>query len=189
MNKVIGGVIVLAIVVIGGWWYMSDQAAMKEKAMTEEKAMIEKVATDKATMEKKTMMEKEAATKQPENMEKKTDTMTEKKTETAMMIKGGQYIPYDASKIAFAKEGKVVLFFRASWCPTCRALDTDIKANLSQIPSNVLILDVDYDKYTDLKKQYEVTYQHTMVQVDETGKQIFKFAGSATLKDFLMQVK
>lgn len=195
MNKVILGVVVLGgLVVLGGWWYTSNQQATKNQAMMEEKAMAEKVAMEKTAMEKKAMMEKESAMKQPEAMmEKKAETMAKEdamvKQDDVMMVKGGQYVPYDASKIAFAKEGKVVLFFRASWCPTCRALDANIKANLSQIPENVLILDVDYDKYVDLKKQYGVTYQHTLVQVDVMGTMIAKWSGSEGLSDLVKQVK
>ncbi len=196
MNKnIVIAVVIGVVVVLGGWWYASNQQAMKDKAVMEEKAMAEKVAMEKVTIEKEAMMKKEAAMKQPEAMmEKKTDIMAKeeammKKDEGAMMIKGGQYVPYDASKIAFAKDGKVVLFFRASWCPTCRALDADIKANLSQIPQNTLVLDVDYDKYTDLKKQYGVTYQHTLVQVDASGNMIAKWSGSEGLSELLTQVK
>ncbi|QQR78350.1 MAG: thioredoxin family protein [Candidatus Moraniibacteriota bacterium] len=185
MNKMIVGALALGVVVVlGGWWYTSNQQAMKDKAMMEEKAMAEKVAMEK----------KEEVMKQPEAMmEKKAETMVKEdammKQDNAMMVKGGQYVSYDASKIAFAKDGKVVLFFRASWCPTCRALDANIKANLSQIPQNTLVLDVDYDKYTDLKKQYGVTYQHTLVQVDAMGKMIAKWSGSEGLSELLTQVK
>lgn len=119
----------------------------------------------------------------------KKDEGAMKENGEAMMAKGGQYAAYDAAKIAFAKEGKVVLFFRASWCPSCRALDADIKANPGQIPENLLILDVDYDKSADLKKQYGVTYQHTLVQVDENGKMIAKWAGSPELGNLLKEVK
>lgn len=185
MSKLIVGVIILVgVVVLGGWWYASNQQAVKDNTMMEEK-----------TVEKKAMMEKESAMKQPETvMEKTAGTMAKDETmmktdEGTMMIKGGQYITYDASKLAFAKEGKVVLFFRASWCPTCRALDADIRANLSQIPQNVLILDVDYDKYGDLKKQYGVTYQHTLVQVDAMGNMITKWSGSEGLNELMKQVK
>ena len=160
MNKMMMGAIVLGVVVVlGGWWYMSNQQAM------EDKAIIEKDVT---------MKKPETAVKQDEGV---------------MTVNGGQYVAYDASKLAFTKDGKVVLFFRASWCPTCRALDADIKANLSQIPQNVLILDVDYDKYTDLKKQYGVTYQHTLVQVNASGNMIAKWSGSDGLSDLIKQVK
>lgn len=187
MNKNIVIAIVLGVVaLLGIWWYMASQQAASDKMMMEEKAMMEK----KAMQEKGAMKKDEAMKKEEGAMMKKDDgMMMEKNNEAAMMMKGGQYVTYDASKIAFAKEGKVVLFFRASWCPSCRALDSDIKANLSQIPGNVLILDVDYDKYADLKKQYGVTYQHTLVQVDADGKMIAKWAGSSELSDLLKEVK
>lgn len=132
------------------------------------------------------MMKAETKT-EAEAMKKDEGTM--KQDAGAMMAKGGQYVAYDTSKVAFAKEGKVVLFFRASWCPSCRALESDIKKNLSQIPADVLILDVDYDKSADLKKQYGVTYQHTLVQVDADGKMIAKWAGSPELSDLLKEVR
>lgn len=185
MNKMIIGALVLGVIVIlGGWWYTSNQQVMQDKAMMEEKVMAEKLAMEK----------KEEAMKQPEAMmEKKAETMVKEdvmvKQDDVMMVKGGQYVPYDASKIAFVKDGKVILFFRASWCPTCRALDANIKANLSQIPQSILILDVDYDKYVDLKKQYGVTYQHTLVQVDASGNMIAKWSGSEGLNELLTQVK
>lgn len=182
MNKAILAVVVAGgLIVLGGWWYTSNQQA-EDKAMMEEQAMTEKAASEKATLEQKAMMEKEAETPA------QNDAMM-KKDEGAMMVKGGQYVAYDASKLTFAQEGKVVLFFRASWCPTCRALDADIKANLSRIPQNVLILDVDYDQSSDLKKRYGVTYQHTLVQVDAMGNVIAKWSGSAGLDELVKQVR
>lgn len=97
----------------------------------------------------------------------------------------GSYEVYAPEKLAKASDGKVVLFFKASWCPTCKALDGNIKANLDKIPSDVTILEVDYDKYEDLKKKYNVTYQHTMVQVDSSGEMIKKWSGSPTLDSIL----
>jgi thiol-disulfide isomerase/thioredoxin len=125
----------------------------------------------------------------PVSEEKKTENMTAGKSEDVMMPKVGSYIPYDASKLAMAKEERVVLFFRASWCPTCRALDADIKKNLSAIPTDVTILDVDYDRYVDLKKQYGITTQHTLVQVDADGEELGKWVGSATLAELVKNVK
>lgn len=104
-------------------------------------------------------------------------------------VQSGAYIPYDPAKLALAKEGSVVLFFRASWCPTCKALDADIRANLSKIPQGVTILDVDYDSSRDLQQKYGVTYQHTLVQVDADGTMIKKWSGSPTLTDILSQIK
>jgi thioredoxin 1 len=105
------------------------------------------------------------------------------------MTEVGSYEPYASEKIARAKTGDVVLFFRASWCPTCRALDTDIRAHLSEIPHGLTILDVNYDDSSALKQKYDVTYQHTLVQVDADGNQIAKWSGSPTLAALAAQVQ
>ena len=117
---------------------------------------------------------------------KKEETMM--KDEGAMMQKGS-YEAYAQEKLALANNGDIVLFFRASWCPTCRALDADIRANLSSIPDGLVILDVDYDNSSALKQKYGVTYQHTFVQVDANGNQIAKWTGSPTLAALALQVK
>ena len=81
----------------------------------------------------------------------------------------GTYGPYSADKLALAADGDVVLFFHASWCPSCRALGSDIKENIASIPANTHILVVDYDNSTELKKKYGIVRQHTLVQVDQNG--------------------
>jgi len=110
-------------------------------------------------------------------------------TATLVAPRTGSYEAYDSSKLAYAKDGDVVLFFNASWCPTCRALDKDIKQNISSIPSGVTILNVNYDNSTDLKKKYGVTYQHTLVQVDANGNMITKWTGSRDLDALLPKIQ
>ncbi len=88
------------------------------------------------------------------------------------------YMTYDASLVKDAAlNGKAVLFFHASWCPTCQALDKELISNISQLPNNVTIFKVDYDSETELKTKYAVTYQHTLVQVDTEGNSITKWNG------------
>jgi thiol-disulfide isomerase/thioredoxin len=115
------------------------------------------------------------------------DTMM-KKEESSMMQKGS-YEAYSVSKLALAEKGDVVLFFRATWCPMCKALDGDIKANASSIPAGVTILDVNYDAETALKQKYGVTYQHTLVQVDANGVQLAKWSGSPTLTALISKIQ
>lgn len=91
------------------------------------------------------------------------------------------YQAYGQDKLAFANDGNVVIFFRASWCPSCKALDESIKANINTIPENLLILDADYDVETEMKQKYGVTTQHSLVQVDAEGNMIQKWAGGSTL--------
>ena len=108
----------------------------------------------------------------------------------AMMMHPGSYVAYAPEQIASAAaKGKVVLFFHASWCPTCRNLDLDIKAHLKDIPSDLTILDVDYDKSAELKKKYGITYQHTFAEVDANGTLIKKWSGSPTLAALVAEVK
>lgn len=161
MTKTIG-LLVIAVLVIGGAWYFSQNNDSSSDAMeTEEKMMEEN--TDNAMMEEKSdsdsMMEGEA------------------------MMKSGTYGEYSGEKLALAGEGDLVLFFHANWCPTCRALDAALSE--SPIPEGVHILKVDYDSNTALRQQYGVTTQHTLVQVNVQGEMIQKFQGVFSIEDIV----
>ncbi|MEK7069156.1 MAG: thioredoxin family protein [Patescibacteria group bacterium] len=197
MNKntgIIVGVIVLTAIIGGVYLSKNSQDdAMMVKDQMEQNAMEEqRMAEEKAMMEKKAMEEKGAMMKDDSA---KTDSMM-KEDETSMvdkgdsMMKAGSYEVYAPEKVTLASaDHDVVLFFHASWCPTCRAVDADIKANLSKIPSTLAILDVNYDNSTALKQKYGVTYQHTFVQVDKGGNLIKKWSGSPTLSALVAEVK
>jgi thioredoxin 1 len=101
----------------------------------------------------------------------------------------GSYETFAPEKLARAQSGKVVIFFRASWCPTCRNLDADIRKNTSSIPANVTILDLDYDTAGELKRKYAVTYQHTLVQVDAKGELVKKWTSSPSLNDIVKNIQ
>ncbi len=102
----------------------------------------------------------------------------------------GEYEDYNALDAKEDAElGKVVLFFKASWCPTCKAVDADIMSRLNNIPKGVVIMKVDYDNYSELKKKYGITYQHTFVQIDKDGNMITKWSGSPTLADIISKIK
>lgn len=101
----------------------------------------------------------------------------------------GSYEEYSAEKVARADNGDVVLFFHASWCPTCRNQENNILKDLGNIPSNLTILKVDYDKEVELKKKYGITFQHTFVQVDAQGNVIASWAGGSSLNDVVKNLK
>ena len=121
---------------------------------------------------------------EPEMIKDESD-MTEKEAE---MMTSGNYESYTPEKISNAK-GNTVLFFHASWCPSCRGLNSDIEKNLDNIPSDLTILKVDYDKETALKQKYGVTTQHTLVQVDNQGTLIKKWSGGSSLERLVSQVE
>lgn len=116
-----------------------------------------------------------------------TDTSTESLVE--LEAKAGSYLSYDPIFLGRAKTGKVVLFFKAGWCHTCQDVDVDITARLNEIPVGTTILKVDYDGAAELRKKYGVTYQHTFVQVDESGAMIKKWSGSPTLADLSAEIQ
>ena len=78
----------------------------------------------------------------------------------------GAYVDYSESALA-ADEGTRVLFFHATWCPQCRALDDDIVAQ--GVPDGVTVLKVDYDTQQDLRQRYDVRQQTTVVALDDSG--------------------
>lgn len=109
-------------------------------------------------------------------------------SDTVAQQPNSHYITYTSDSLSKAKDGKLVLFFKASWCHTCQAADKDITANLTKIPDNLTIAKVDYDSSGDLKQKYGVVHQHTFVQVDENGNQIKQWNGGM-LADILKQVQ
>jgi thiol-disulfide isomerase/thioredoxin len=174
MNKrkqVIVSIVVLSIIVSGVY------ASMRTKIPD---AMSKDTTTDLAMM------------KSEDHPAMVSDAMKDKGMmgKDVSMMTAGVYEVYSPEKVLLASTThNVVLFFRASWCPTCKALDVDIKANLAHIPENLSILDVNYDTYVALKQKYGVTYQHTFVQVDKDGNLIKKWSGSPTLAALVVEVK
>lgn len=96
-----------------------------------------------------------------------------------MQDQGTSYLDYSAEAFAKAKDQKRVLFFSASWCPTCRAANAEFTAKLKDIPKGVVVFKADYDKETALKRQYGIVRQHTFVLVDASGKALKTWSGGA----------
>ncbi len=113
------------------------------------------------------------------------DKASEQANETNAMAKSS-YSDYDVAKLANAEHGKVVLFFHAPWCPTCREADKNFTA--SAAPEGLTLLKTDYDSSGDLKKKYGVTYQHTYVQVDKNGNLIKKWSSSTSYEQLETQL-
>ena len=106
-----------------------------------------------------------------------------------VMMFGGEYIDYQPELLSRADGGDVVLFFHATWCPTCKVLDTNLKQELSDFPKDLTVLKVNYDKEKVLKDKYTVTYQHTLVQVDSQGNELAKWTGGNDLQSILKNLE
>ncbi|MFZ2502450.1 MAG: thioredoxin family protein [Nocardioides sp.] len=99
----------------------------------------------------------------------------------------GEYVEwsdYEADPAAYA-DGKVVLFFHAPWCPSCRASEESINAD--GVPAGLTIVKVDYDSMTELKQKYGITVQHSFVQVDAEGGELKKWTGTISGADILAE--
>ena len=122
-----------------------------------------------------------------EAMEGKNEGVAADKGDT--MASKGSYETYSPEKLALAASGDVLLFFHAAWCPICRGIESEIKADMSTIPDGVHILKVDYDTAIALRQKYGVTVQHTFVQVDVSGNAVQKFSDASNLSQVLSRVQ
>lgn len=110
------------------------------------------------------------------NMEMKKDEM---------VMKSGEYTTYSPEAVKNAK-WKIILFFYADWCPSCKATDKDIL--WKKVPEDLTILKVNFDNSSELKQKYEVLSQTTFVQIDKDWKEITKWVWW-DLEDIISSVK
>lgn len=161
-------------------------AIMTLQPDTESESDTTNADSEEQMLEDGDSMEKDEDAMMDENSEGSMDKDDEKMEEDKMMEdKPGSYIPYDKSSLT-AEDN--IIFFHAAWCPTCRGLDSAINSDLDSIPADLTILKANYDTETELKQKYGVTYQHTLVQVDENGEMIKKWNGSRNISELLAEL-
>lgn len=169
-------IVVLAIVAVAGFGvYTFSQNASKSDSMT----------SKDQTMTPK----EEASTESAAAMMKKDENALEGEKMTS-----SRYVEYSKSALDSASDNRRVLFFYASWCPTCRPADANFTQNVGRIPEDVTLIRVNYNdpetdqEEKDLAKKYGITYQHTFVQIDDTGKEVAKWNGGQ-INELLSNIK
>lgn len=102
-----------------------------------------------------------------------------------------RFVAYSDNALKAATEkGRAVVFFHAAWCESCKQAKADLKANFDKVPSDVTILDVDYDTASELKAKYAITMQDTWVQVNSEGGEITKWnSGGEGLNTLLANLR
>jgi len=102
-------------------------------------------------------------------------------------LDSGKYEIYSAeARTAVAGEPHVV-FFHANWCSWCRARDKEIIAAIDALPANTRILKANFDKDTDVRKEYGVTAKDTFVFVEANGEATLKNGSSVeTIENFFI---
>lgn len=92
------------------------------------------------------------------------DTTSKTPTNLQADNKPGIYTDYESGKKYIGDTSKrVVLFFHASRCPTCKLAKKNILEEQDNIPSDLVILELDYDTQTALKEKHGVVAQTTYV--------------------------
>lgn len=141
------------------------------------------------------MMPKEGPSMESsDGMMKKAESPSEGETMPKDKMTNSRYVQYSKLALDSAVNTRRVLFFYASWCPTCRPADASFTQNVSKIPEDVTLLRVNYnDPDTDqeekeLAKKYGITYQHTFVQIDSNANELAKWNGGQ-IDELLSRIK
>lgn len=161
MNKktliilIVAGVVAL----VGGFFLSSPQNTDRMEA--DNNLMVREETTD-------VMIEEGAMVKD--------DKSTTNGDET-MMRPESRYVAYNPNYLEMYQGKTKVLYFYATWCPTCKVVDKEINEKLESIPEDLVIIKTNYDTESDLKQKYGITYQHTFVLVDDQGNELDKWNG------------
>lgn len=100
-----------------------------------------------------------------------------------------QYKVYSETEYTALKGSKpFVLFFHADWCPICRQMEKTYTERLDEFPEGTIILKTDYDSEDDLKSEYGVTTQSTVIVFDAEGERIYA-AQDPRLDDFMAAIR
>lgn len=184
MKKVVITSLALASVVfLSGCELLKKPVNTVDIIAKESDAMMKKDDTmvkDESIMKKEDVIEGDAMMKKDESITKDSSMIKE---ETVAMVKSYDTYSPESVDTALASGKKVALFFHATWCPSCVALNKTITSE--EIPSEVVIFKVDYDTNTELRKKYGVTGQHTIVTIDSNKNMLKRERGAQNIADII----
>lgn len=180
---------ILIIIILAGFFFYSSQNTNEAMMQIDQKAgnSIQQSGSS-AENEKMELNKESSSTGSSMAKNDSNDQMSDTKLQST------RYSEFDQVTFDKYSQNKKVLFFYASWCPTCRPADSDFEKNKNNIPDDITVIRVNYnDPDTDdaekaLASKYGVTYQHTYVQIDSQGKQIAKWNGGG-LNELLANIK
>lgn len=171
MNKTIYIASALIVIFLGYYLYTSnsDQTMSKDKDYVMSPAPA---STDQQMKQEEKMME-------------------ESPDDSMMMKKSSGYVPFEDGVLDAYSSSRRILFFYASWCPTCRPVDAELTKRVAEIPEGVVVIRVNYNdpetdsSEKDLATKYGVTYQHTLVELSSDGKKVQSWNGGSV--DMLLE--
>ncbi len=161
-------IIVLVVGVLGIGLYLS---------------MRENTQTDSAIQSNDSMVKEDTSVMPTVVMVPEDDVMQDSEEMMDENVISPRYVNYNKTAFESASDTRRVLFFYASWCPTCKPADASFTQNVNDIPDDVTVIRVNYNdpetdqEEKDLAKKYGITYQHTFVQIDSDGNEVTKWNG------------
>lgn len=179
--------IIIVITLIGfGGYSLAQKSSSSNSMMEKEEASVPQAESD--------MKPEGEMMKQDDNSMGDKAMMDDEQSSSANKMTGSRYVQYSKSVFDSVSSNRRVLFFYASWCPTCKPADASFTQNSNKIPENTTVIRVNYNdpetdqSEKDLAKKYGITYQHTFVQLDTTGKEITKWNGGQ-IDELLSRIK
>lgn len=96
------------------------------------------------------------------------DHMEDAMMDDAAYIEASLQMYSDAAFASALADGKtVILDFHADWCPVCKSNEPKIKAAFESSSDTDLVgFVVDYDNAIELRKQFGITMQSTLIKVE-----------------------
>jgi thioredoxin-related protein len=115
-------------------------------------------------------------------------TPTPVQGQTERNLGNGVYDIYDDELIKESKDKTIFLYFYSDSCGECRALQDDIQTNVRDIPEDLIIMKVDIVARGDLKDEYNIEKENTLVQIDSEGKELKKLETKKSLKEIIAEI-
>jgi len=73
----------------------------------------------------------------------------------------------------------ILLKFHATWCPPCQAMEREVytRKDVADALSNWIAVSIDGDQGPQIMNHYNVEAFPTLVMLDATGKELFRYEG------------
>jgi thiol:disulfide interchange protein len=73
----------------------------------------------------------------------------------------------------------ILLNFHATWCPSCQAMEREVytRKDVADALANWIAVSIDGDQEPQIMNHYNVEAFPTLVMLDATGKEIFRYQG------------
>jgi len=101
-------------------------------------------------------------------------------------IKNIWYTDYSEEKAKNATQKNIILFFHTDWCSSCKSFEEKVLSE--NIPEDILILKVDFDKNNELRQKYNILTQTSFILIDKNWNLIKRWIWSRDISDIIQKI-